>query len=275
MSPRYPTRMRSIAESDPALLAPLRDLTRADHPDRAGRVVAEGAECVRWLLDSPLEVALVAGKRGVLATLEAELAARGDRTTAIVASQGELSELVGFRFTRGVVAWAHRPQPPRVSDLLARTAVPHLAVLDAVHDPGNVGGLVRAARCLGLDGVVLGPGCADPFYRRSVRVSVGHVFQLPLVPVADLTATLAELSEAGVEIIAAHRGPLSRPLHELRAPAGSWALVLGNEDRGPAPAVVAACHRRVAIAMAPGVDSLNVAMAGGIAMHWLRRASPS
>ena len=243
----------------------------ADHPARVGKVVAEGAECVRWLLQSDLQVELVVGKATVLAALGPELAARAGTVTSVVADQAALSALVGFRCTRGVVACGQRPHQPTVDALLGDCVQPRLLVLDAVHDPGNVGGLIRSARCLGVDAVVLGPGCADPFYRRAVRVSVGHVFQLPVVSVPDLGPVFACLEQAGVCILAAHRGPMAAALETIQAPP-SWALVLGNEDRGPSPQAVQACHHHVAIPMAPGVDSLNVAVAGAIIMHWLARA---
>ena len=259
----------ALADCDPARLALLDDLTRVDHPARVDRVVVEGAESVRWLVRSPLALELVLGKPSMLEALAADLAARDDAPLVVAAEPAAISRVVGFRFTRGVVACARRPAPRDVADLVAQR--PRcLALLDAVHDPGNVGGLVRSARCLGLDALILGPGCADPFYRRAVRVSVGHVCHLPLARCTDSAAAVAALRAAGIRCLAAHRGPLSRPLSALEPATGPWCLVLGNEDRGPPPETVAACDGSIFIEMAPEVDSLGVAAAGAVLMHALR-----
>ncbi|MHC5068505.1 MAG: TrmH family RNA methyltransferase, partial [Planctomycetota bacterium] len=143
-------------------------------------------------------------------------------------------------------------------------------VLDGIHDPANVGALVRSARCLQVDAVVCGPGCADPFYRRAVRVSVGHVFHLPIHHTTDLPAWLTAARARGLWCVAGHRGPLSQHLDELSSCPAPWALVVGNEDRGPQPSTLAACDGSVAIRMAAGVDSLNVATAGAILLNGLR-----
>lgn len=264
----------TLSDCPPQLLEPLRDLRAGDCPARIGRLVVEGAESVRWLITSPLALELVVGKPSMLAALGPELEARPAVTTVVAADPVEISALVGFDFSRGVVACARRPEPVSVAQLLARRPR-RLALLDAVHDPGNVGGLVRSARCLGLDAMVLGPGCADPFYRRAVRVSVGHVCHLPLVTAADSAAAIGELRAAGIRCIAGHRGPLSRPLGALDALVGPWCLVLGNEDRGPRPETVAACDASTFIEMAPGVDSLGVAAAGAVLMHALRERESS
>ena len=243
----------------------LRELTRrADAGDEAP-IIVEGAEAVRWLLTSSLSVELVIGKPSVLRALEAELGARRD-LRCYQADQPAMQQLLGFAFTRGVIAVGRRPSPLPLSDLASHAR--RLVLTDAVHDPSNIGAIIRSARCLGLDGLVCGPGCADPWYRRSVRVSVGHVCHLPHAQVADLAAAVGALRAQGWSVYAAHRGPASVPIAAIEAQE-PWAVVLGNEDRGVSGEVVAACNAAFTIPVADGVDSLNVAVAAGVAFYAL------
>lgn len=246
---------RPLASAPTDLTTPVRDLPRRG--DDAGAVVVEGVEAVRWLLQSPLLVRSVFAKEATAVLLAAEIEARA--VPCFTGTRAELAELVGFAFDRGVVAWAERPTVPALDP----HGIGQALVLDAVHDPANVGALIRSARCLGIDTVVLTDGCADPWYRRAVRVSVGHVFHVQLQQADDAVDAIHALQAAGATCIAAHRGPDASPVG-TEPVAGPWALVVGNEDRGLRPALAAACDRRCYIPMADGVDSLNVGVAGGI-----------
>jgi tRNA G18 (ribose-2'-O)-methylase SpoU len=202
--------------------------------------------------------------------LAGELAECASTPAVYTADRATCDAVLGFRFKRGIVAIGERP-PDRdgtwLWNSLGERKHVRLLVLDAVHDPVNVGTLIRTARCLGVTAVALGPGSGDPWYRRSIRVSVGHVFHLPVVSVPSVPELLAHCRSAGLSTFAAHRGPGDEPLP--KAVQGSWALVLGNEDRGVDPATVAAVDHRLAIPMAAGVDSLNVAAAGAITCQHL------
>lgn len=255
---------RPVSEAPAPLLAPLTDLPRAG----AAQMVVEGTEAVRWFLGSRHPVAAVVGKATCLATLADELAAA--QLPTFVAERSALSRLLGFDFQRGVVAWGPRPRPVSVSTVLDRSDCRRLVVLDAVHDPNNLGALARSARCLGYDAVLLTEGSADPWYRRSLRASVGHLLRLPVVGPVPVADCIAACRQRGIPLIAAHRGPDSRPVHRCRPPAGRWGLVLGNEDRGIRPELLAAAACRYHIPLIAGVDSLNVAVAGGIFMYRLR-----
>jgi tRNA G18 (ribose-2'-O)-methylase SpoU len=182
----------------------------------------------------------------------------------LVATRPELEALAGFPFHRGLMAAAKVPEPPGEDRL---RACARLLVLPAVGDPENLGQLLRTAAALGLDGALLGPG-PDPFSRRVVRVSMGTAWKLPLWRREDVWAALEDWRDADGELVAAALGDDSVPVEQWR-PAPRTALVLGPEGPGLSAAEQARCGRSVRIAMAPGVDSLNVAAAGAILMHRL------
>ncbi|MDA3960692.1 MAG: RNA methyltransferase [Planctomycetota bacterium] len=256
-----------LDQADAALRALFADWTDPELPARAGLVVAEGAETVRWLLASPWTVRAVLAKPSLAFALEQDCG----QVPVLVAEPAAQSALLGFKFTRGILAVAERPPARALTDWLPQApASCGLMIADGIHDPANIGALIRSARCLGLAALLLGPGCGDPFYRRAVRVSVGHAFHLPILASADLTADLEGLAAAGFQRFAAHRGPMSCSLRDCPPAGPRWALVVGNEDRGPQPSTLAHCDTCVAIDMATGVDSLNVTVAAGILAHALR-----
>jgi len=260
-----------IATIPASALAPYRDLPSSDAPQREGLLIAEGAENVRWLLHSGLDVVSVLGKPTFGDALAADVAARPIPPPFYAATPAEISAVVGYPFTRGVLACARRPQLPNLTELIARWPVGplRLVLMDGVHDHANVGATIRNARCFGLNAGILAGGCGDPWFRKTVRVSVGHVFHLPLSQHPDAAEAVRQLCEAGIHCLAAHRGPLSVSLRDLKEIPERWCLVLGNEDRGPLPATLAACNSCLSIPMATGVDSLNVAAAGAVMMYGL------
>jgi len=264
-------RVTAFANIPASALAPYHDLPSSDAPQREGLLIAEGAENVRWLLHSSLDVVSVFGKPTFRHALAADVAARPIPPPFYEATPAEISAVVGYPFTRGVLACARRPQLPNLSELIAKwPAGPlHMVLMDGVHDHANVGATIRNARCFGLDAAILAGGSADPWFRKTVRVSVGHVFHLPLSQHPDAAEAVRQLREAGIHCLAAHRGPLSISLRDLQEIPERWCLVLGNEDRGPLPATLAACTACISIPMAAGVDSLNVAAAGAVLMYGL------
>ena len=185
----------------------------------------------------------------------------------LTATRPELSALAGFPFHRGLLAAAVvPPQPDRDLATCRR-----LLVLPAVADAENLGQLLRTAAALGLDGALLGPG-PDPFSRRTVRVSMGAAWKLPLWREPDVWAALEGWKADGGEIAGAALTPDSLPAGAWR-PAPRTALVLGPEGPGLGPGERARCDRTVRIPMAEGVDSLNVAAAGAILMYRLAQAA--
>jgi tRNA G18 (ribose-2'-O)-methylase SpoU len=247
-----------------------RDLTTADRrPDRPGGkglVIAEGVVVVRRLLDSPYPVRAVLGVESRLADLARDLA--GVTAPAYVTSARVMAEVVGFHLNRGVLAVADRAAPVDVAELAARARL--LAVLEGVNDHENLGALFRNAAAFGVDGVLLGPRCADPLYRRSVRVSMGHVLRVPFAALPcdpPWPAGLEALRVGEWRIVALTPRPAGRPLPEARLAGQRVALLLGAEGPGLTEAALRAADEWVRIPMADGVDSLNVATAAAVAFY--------
>ncbi|MGH3999258.1 MAG: TrmH family RNA methyltransferase, partial [Pseudonocardiaceae bacterium] len=174
-----------VRDVDDPRLADFRDLTVADRrPDRPGGrglVIAEGVIVVRRLLNSPYPLRAVFGVPSKIC----QLATDAD-VPCYTGSAELMAQVVGFHLNRGVLATADRAPTPPVPELIARSR--HLAVLECINDHENLGGLFRNAAALGVDAILLGPRCADPLYRRSVRVSMGHVLRVPFTEVDDLPA---------------------------------------------------------------------------------------
>jgi tRNA G18 (ribose-2'-O)-methylase SpoU len=282
------TRMITIDDPADPRLDDFRDLTTADRrPDRPGGrglVIAEGVVVVRRLLESPYPLRALLGVPARLADLADDLAddpardptddpaGAGHADVPVYATSAEvMAEVVGFHLNRGVLAVADRPAPVDAAALAARGRV--LAVLEGVNDHENLGALFRNAAALGVHGVLLGPHCADPLYRRSVRVSMGHVLRLPFATLpADppWPGSLDLLRAGGRRIVALSPRPSARPLPDAGLAGGRIALLLGAEGPGLTDAALAAADEWVRIPMADGVDSLNVATAAALAFYAAR-----
>lgn len=191
-------------------------------------------------------------------------------------SQDLLNRVVGYNLHRGCLAAVRRgaPRDPRgVLASCAREGRP-LVVLEEVNNPENVGNVFRNAAAFGAGGVWLTAGCADPLYRQATRVSMGGTLRVPFARL-ERGARMAEpLREYGVRSIALTPDASAAPIDEVAA---DWAgdrapaLLLGNEGKGLSEAALALADLRVRIPLMPGVDSLNVATASGIALHHFAR----
>ncbi|HEX7553167.1 MAG TPA: RNA methyltransferase [Geothrix sp.] len=246
---------------------PYRDLRFAgtrEHPEHGTCFIAEG----RILVEDLLEAAR-AGRVKVISVAATTVAAAALRdrlpegTELLTAEPEALSALAGFPFHRGLLACAQVPPPPPGAALRAAR---RLLVLPRLYDSENLGLLLRSAAALGLDGVLAGPGPGQ-WTRRTVRVSMGAVWRIPVWRADDPWGILADWkgAEPGSEIIAAALVPGAEDAHAWR-PASRCALVMGPEDTGLDVDALACCDRAVAIPMASGMDSLNVAAAGAILM---------
>jgi tRNA G18 (ribose-2'-O)-methylase SpoU len=265
-----------IDVADPAdpRLDDFRDLTTADRrPDRPGGrglVIAEGVVVVQRLLASRYPVRALLGVPRRIEALAPDLADHDIPAYAVPADV--MAETVGFHLNRGVLAAADRAAPVSVPDLLAtaRTVV----VLEGVGDHENLGALFRNAAALGVDAVLLGPGCSDPLYRRSVRVSMGHVLAVPFAPLDPWPEALDLLRSAGFRVLAMTPRPDAVPLSELARGDDRVALVLGSEGPGLTDEAIAAADTPVRIPMTRAVDSLNVATAAAVAFYALTEGAP-
>jgi tRNA G18 (ribose-2'-O)-methylase SpoU len=201
----------------------------------------------------------------------ADLVADADRdgVPVYVGEPAVLEALTGFHLHRGAIAAMHRPPLPELDAVIAGAR--RVAVLEDVVDHTNVCAMFRSAAALGVDAVLVTPRCADPLYRRSVRVSMGTVFQVPWTRVEPWPQGLQTLQHSGFTVAALSLGDDSVTLDDLATqPPDRLALVLGTEGHGLSQGTVAASDVVVRIPMSGGVDSLNVAAASAVAFWALR-----
>lgn len=229
----------------------------------AGLFVAEGDLVVRALVASSFAVRSVLVAEGRVAALRDVLDALPDGTPAYVATQAFMSEVAGFAIHRGLLALGERA--PRDPDALLANAGDGLVVaLVGLTNHDNVGGIFRNAAAFGARAVLLDDTSCDPLYRKALRVSVGAALRVPFARAGSGPELFARLERHGYEVVAlTPSGPAS--LAEL-APVARRALVLGTEGPG-LPAALIARARGVRIDMVAGFDSLNVAVASGIALY--------
>jgi tRNA G18 (ribose-2'-O)-methylase SpoU len=186
-----------------------------------------------------------------------------------LASQEVLGEITGFVMHRGALASMHRPELPAPAELLAHAR--RVVVLEDIVDHTNVGAIFRAVAGLGADAVLVTPRCADPFYRRSVRVSMGAVLQVPWTRLPEWPDAAAQLHDAGFTIAALALDEGAVTLDAFSAdPPERVALLLGTEGDGLSSAAIEGSDVVVTIPMARDVDSLNVAAASAVALWALR-----
>jgi tRNA G18 (ribose-2'-O)-methylase SpoU len=220
--------------------------------------IVEGVLTIERLLTSPYPV------RSVLLTpaMYSRLADRLDGTTVYLLDRDTMTTVAGVNLHRGAVASASRLPGPSLDAVLPNSR--RIVLLEGINDHENIGAIARTARGLGVDAMVLDPTCADPFYRRSVRVSMGELLHLPIVRSHDWTSTFHTLADAGFVTWALTPAAEAEDITTLDVPP-RWALVVGAEGPGLRAETLRACQR-VRIPMRNGVDSLNVGHAVAIAL---------
>jgi tRNA G18 (ribose-2'-O)-methylase SpoU len=237
---------------------------------QAGLFLAEGRLVVRRLLESRFTVRSVLATRGVLDELGDALGKRPS-VRAYEASAETIRAVVGFKFHRGCLALGEEGSPIPAPTVVEPSGPRLVLGLEDVTDPDNVGAVFRNAAAFGAAGLLLSPRCADPLYRKAIRVSMGATLALPFATTSWRDA-VAALRAAGYTVMALTPHPGAENLAAVVAaglPSRRLALLLGTEGAGLSEATRRAADRRVRIAMAPGVDSLNVATACAIALHRL------
>jgi tRNA G18 (ribose-2'-O)-methylase SpoU len=186
----------------------------------------------------------------------------------------EIAEQVtGYHVHRGALASMQRRPLPEAASLLAGTC--RVAIMEAVNDHTNIGAIFRSAAALGMDAVLLSPDCADPLYRRSVKVSMGAVFSVPYARLDPWPHSLDALRAAGFQILALTPGDQAEPIDQIaphRLP--KVALMLGAEGAGLSRRALAAADRQVRIPMAHDIDSLNVGAAAAVAFYAVAHGRP-
>lgn len=244
-------------------------LRRRTEPER-GLYVAESEKVIRRALragHTPRSYLMAQRWLTDLADVVAQAETAG--VPVYVGEHDVIESLTGFHLHRGALAAMQRPELPSLAVVLAEAR--RVLVLEDVVDHTNVGAVFRSAAALGVDAVLVTPRCADPLYRRSIRVSMGTVFQVPWTRIDPWPGGLDVLRSLGFTTAALALTDESVGLDELAAdPPERLALVLGTEGDGLSRRTLAAVDLTVRIPMAGGVDSLNVAAAGAVAAWALR-----
>jgi tRNA G18 (ribose-2'-O)-methylase SpoU len=264
-----------VTALDDPRLAPYRNLKDRELAAAGDRFLAESRHCALRLVasDFPCESVLVAAKRWDVMRQHLP-----DQVPAFVVPDALVQDIVGFKFHSGVLAIGRRTPSltlaQRVASLEADAPGKPLTfmVLPHTRNAENLGALIRIAAGFGVDALLLGPQCADPFWRRTIRVSMGTVFHLPMILSPDLPRDLNDLRDRfGFTRIAAVTDADAVSLHLTARPApparDRLALLLGSEDQGLTHEQAAACDRKVTIPMHLGTDSLNVAVAAAVFLY--------
>jgi tRNA G18 (ribose-2'-O)-methylase SpoU len=266
-------RVEPVADVFDPRLADYRMPRDTDHRAR-DIFVAEGRFAVRQLLGSPrFATRSILTTESTLQGLRDLLEDRAASIPVLVASHEVIRVVVGFKFHRGCLAVGERghPMPPRT--LIEPPGPRTLLVLERLVDPENVGAVFRNAMAFGVHGVLLSPGCGDPLGRKAIRASAGGTLRLPFAVVEDWPRGLGALSAADYALIALTPGAAADLDHVGAPMPARRALLLGSEGYGLSGDSLALATTALSIAMAPGVDSLNVATASGIALHQLWKAA--
>jgi tRNA G18 (ribose-2'-O)-methylase SpoU len=233
-----------------------------------GLFIAEGELVLRRALRAgyrPRSFLVEAKRAGQVADLDA--------APLYAAEPDVLEQVTGFHVHRGVLASFHRQQVPPAAEVLA--AARRVVILEDINNHTNIGAIFRGVAALGVDAVLLSPTCADPLYRRSVRVSMGEVFAIPYARLGPWPQALSQVRDAGYTILALTPAVDAVPMQHLTETQRLRpALLLGAEGPGLSRHALDACDVRVRLPMRRGVDSLNVAAATAVACWELTRDDP-
>ena len=233
------------------------------HEPEKGIFIAESPKVVERALDAGCEPISMLVERKHIDGEAKPIIDRCREVPVYTAPFEVLTQLTGFKLTRGMLCAMHRPQLPNVSEVGSKAR--RIAVLENVMNPTNVGAIFRSAAALNMDAVLLTHGCSNPLYRRAIRVSMGTVFQIPWTFLNEEKG-VSELKELGFKTaaMALTDDSVSIDNEELLAEE-KLAIVLGTEGDGLAKETIADCDYTVKIPMSHGVDSLNVAAASAVA----------
>ena len=239
-----------------------------------GLFIAESPKVIERALDAGCQPVSLLMERRHIDTQAKDVIARCGDIPVYTSDLDILTQLTGFRLTRGVLCAMRRPQLPDVEDTLNNAK--RVVILENVMNPTNVGAIFRSAAALGMDAVLLTPGCSNPLYRRAARVSMGTVFQIPWTFIGSEMAAwpgpgMEKLAQLGFKTAALALRDDSVSIDDPRLLAEEkLAVILGSEGDGLTNDTIAQCDYTVRIPMYHDVDSLNVAAASAVAFWQLR-----
>jgi tRNA G18 (ribose-2'-O)-methylase SpoU len=241
-----------------------------------GRFIVEGRFTLQVLFaQSDFEPDSILLSDRAFRTMEEELTLLAPRCPIYVANQAVMDAIVGFPIHRGCLSacsrGAERDPLELARSLLAVESAPRIMVLEGIKNLDNVGGIFRNAMCLGARAVLLCAQTVDPLYRKAIRTSMGGTLVIPFARSDDVCSLLDGLRALGFEVFAMDPAEEGIDVEDLvPSEIGPAALLLGTEGAGVSEAALERVDQRVRIAMEPGVDSLNVSVTSGIALHRLR-----
>ena len=260
--------------SDPSLDVYAR-LTEAQLLNRfepaKGMFIAESPKVICRALDGGCEPVSLLMERKDIDGSAREIIARCPEIPVFTADEEVLCNLTGYHLTRGVLCAMRRPKLPAMEEICREAS--RVVILENVQNPTNVGAIFRSAAALGMDAVLLTPGCSNPLYRRSARVSMGTVFQIPWAYTGEWPGEgMKQLKNLGFKTAALALSDNSVSIDDPKLmEEEKLALLLGSEGDGLTDITIAHCDYTVKIPMYHGVDSLNVAAASAVAFWQLRK----
>ena len=251
--------------------ARLDDLRNLRVPDRLviqhGYFIAEGAIVVERVLMSELHVRCVLTTPAQLSAIRAAL--ESTDAPVYVVAPATLSEVVGFDVHRGIVAAVDIPQARTFESIINNPEIRTILALECIHDFENLGSMFRSAAALGADAIVLSPQCADPWYRRCVRVSMGNVIGVPFAITPPWPGAVEAMHRAGVTTYAFTPSGKVALRDIRREPDDRIAILVGAEGPGLSASALSTASKQVVIPMHSTADSLNVAVTAALALHTL------
>ena len=239
-----------------------------------GLFIAESPKVIERALDAGCQPVSLLMERKHIDSQAKDVIARCGNIPVYTSSLDILTKLTGFQLTRGVLCAMRRPQLPTVEDAVKNAR--RIVILENVMNPTNVGAIFRSAAALGMDAVLLTPGCSNPLYRRAARVSMGTVFQIPWTFIGSDMADwpgpgMEKLAELGFKTAAMALRDDSVSIDDPKLmEEDKLAIILGSEGDGLTNTTIADCDYTVRIPMYHDVDSLNVAAASAVAFWQLR-----
>ena len=240
---------------------------------KKGMFIAESPKVIMRALDAGCKPVSLLVERSHVNEEAAQAISRCGHVPVYTAPLEVLTQLTGFQLTRGMLCAMYRPALPTLEETVRDAK--RIAVLENIMNPTNIGAIFRSAAALGIDAVLLTEGCSNPLYRRSARVSMGTVFQVPWTYLPPWPEEgMALLQKLGFKTAAMALSDASIPVDDPRLAAEErLAIVLGSEGDGLAPDTISRCDYTVKIPMYHGVDSLNVAAASAV-VFWELRSKP-
>ncbi len=261
--------IQHITTLDLPHLDPYRTLKQPLEHLRKGIFVAEGEKVVRRLLASSIRVHSLLLSQDWFEFLNKELEAHRDLIDIFVGEKKLIDSIVGHRLHQAIMAIGQVPKPMSVDALCRRIKEEEkfLAVtVDGITNAENMGVIVRNCACFGVDAFIVLPTSCDPYLRRSVRNSMGNIFNLPIVYISDINNEMGKLKSCGIKVYGAHPGKKSSDIRTITF-ADKKCIVFGAEGDGISQDVLALCDELAAIPMKEGVDSLNVASASAVMLY--------